>query len=209
MPLLGLPYDDAQIFQTVNLCLPAWILLGVAPRWRFTQPIATGTALAFAALYTWLAVTQITTNNMRDLDMTTLDGVSQMLSTKDVVLPAWVHYVVFDLFTAKWQVRLICQSALFAGFTVAESTNYSATPCAGCRCSQPWCATASSGPMLAGYPFDGAGGTTTVFHHQNSSDVGHKIQDPIISCQGTGLCGCQSPIEQRQILSVSGACKFV
>ena len=37
-----------------------------------------------------------------------LQGVQRSLATKEVVLPAWVHYVAFDLFTAKWQV---CDSA--------------------------------------------------------------------------------------------------
>ncbi|CAL5218620.1 g320 [Coccomyxa viridis] len=35
----------------------------------------------------------------------TYEGVQRSLATKEVVLPAWVHYVAFDLFTAKWQVQ--------------------------------------------------------------------------------------------------------
>ncbi|EIE25892.1 hypothetical protein COCSUDRAFT_60902 [Coccomyxa subellipsoidea C-169] len=35
----------------------------------------------------------------------TYEGVKEALSSPEVVLPAWVHYVAFDLFTAKWLVQ--------------------------------------------------------------------------------------------------------
>ena len=36
------------------------------------------------------------------------DGVVKAFATKSVVLPAWLHYVVFDLWTGNWEVRCLC-----------------------------------------------------------------------------------------------------
>jgi hypothetical protein len=76
-------------------------------RWKFTQGFATLTAVAFSALYTALFVTIFLQQDstFQFQDFFTLDGVKRALSTDAVVLPAWVHYVAFDLFTAKWMVR--------------------------------------------------------------------------------------------------------
>lgn len=44
MPVPGLPYSDAQLWGVLNGVLPAWVLLGLAPRWRHTIPLVTATA---------------------------------------------------------------------------------------------------------------------------------------------------------------------
>lgn len=52
--IMGIPYvnlTDDEIFPVVNAVLPAWLLLVFLPRWRFTKPIVTGTALLFSILY--------------------------------------------------------------------------------------------------------------------------------------------------------------
>lgn len=57
MPIVGLNFSDQQIFDGLNLVLPAWILLVVAPRWRVTHWIVNLTTFAFCLLYTGLFVT--------------------------------------------------------------------------------------------------------------------------------------------------------
>ncbi|CAK0736520.1 hypothetical protein CVIRNUC_000759 [Coccomyxa viridis] len=107
MPVIGLDLSDQQIFDGINAVLPAWILLVVAPRWRVTHWIVNLTAFGFCLLYTGLFATLLlqseTTFDFKEFF--TYEGVQQSLATKEVVLPAWVHYVAFDLFTAKWQVQ--------------------------------------------------------------------------------------------------------
>jgi hypothetical protein len=51
MPIPGLPFPDEQLFTSLNCCLPAWLLLMLAPRWRFTMPLVCITASIYAALY--------------------------------------------------------------------------------------------------------------------------------------------------------------
>lgn len=38
-------------------------------------------------------------------DMFSFEGVAAMLAKRAAVLPAWTHYVVFDLWTARWEVQ--------------------------------------------------------------------------------------------------------
>lgn len=62
--------------------------------------------MAFSLLYTLLFATLLAQEHS-DFDFKSFfsyDGVVMALSLPEVVLPAWVHYVAFDLFTAKWQV---------------------------------------------------------------------------------------------------------
>ena len=57
MPIVGLNFSDQEIFDGLNLVLPAWILLVVAPRWRVTHWIVDMTTFAFCLLYTGLFAT--------------------------------------------------------------------------------------------------------------------------------------------------------
>ena len=106
MPIAGLDLTDAQIFQGLNLVLPAWLLLILLPRWKFTHSFAIFTAVGFSILYTLLFITMLL-QPVGDFSFDkffTYEGVKEALSSPEVVLPAWVHYVAFDLFTAKWLV---------------------------------------------------------------------------------------------------------
>jgi hypothetical protein len=80
----------------------------ILPKWRFTQAFATFTAVAFSLLYTVLFATLFAQahSDFKFNDFFTYEGVIKALSLPEVVLPAWVHYVAFDLFTAKWQVSV-------------------------------------------------------------------------------------------------------
>ncbi|GFR49590.1 hypothetical protein Agub_g11657, partial [Astrephomene gubernaculifera] len=106
MPIYGLPYSDDQLFNLLNLALPAWILLAVAPRWRYTQIISTATALLMSALYVALFVTmKVSPPEGEQLDFNelfTFEGVARALSTRSIVLPAWTHYIAFDLWVGRW-----------------------------------------------------------------------------------------------------------
>lgn len=51
MPIPGLSFTDEQLWDGINAALPAWALLLLAPRWRYTMPLVTLTAVAFSALY--------------------------------------------------------------------------------------------------------------------------------------------------------------
>ncbi|EFN52521.1 hypothetical protein CHLNCDRAFT_138925 [Chlorella variabilis] len=102
MPVPGLPFTDEQLFPLQNGVLVAWALLAVAPRARFTMRVVTATALFFSALYVGLMADAMGKGDTPDFF--SYAGVSKLLSMQRVVLPAWIHYVVFDLWTGRWEV---------------------------------------------------------------------------------------------------------
>jgi hypothetical protein len=98
--------DLDLIFLVLNYSvLPAWILLVFAPRWKGTRhlvhaatiPVLLGTA------YTLLLFTD--RNGSPDGSFFTLDGVMAIFTSRQTVIAAWVHYLIFDLFVGAWEVR--------------------------------------------------------------------------------------------------------
>ena len=90
------------LFPILNAAvLPAWLLLVFAPRWRRTQMIALATSAALAIVY---AVVLFSTDEGGG-DLTTLAAVKEAFSHEGILLAAWTHYLVFDLFVGAWQVR--------------------------------------------------------------------------------------------------------
>ncbi|EFJ45242.1 hypothetical protein VOLCADRAFT_106055 [Volvox carteri f. nagariensis] len=106
MPIYGLSFTDEQLFNLINIALPGWVLLAVAPRWRLTQLISAVAAVLVSGLYTALLLTfMIAPNSVEKLDfsdMMTYEGVVRTLSKRTAVLPCWVHYVAFDLWVGRW-----------------------------------------------------------------------------------------------------------
>lgn len=56
MPIHGLPFKDEQLFNLINVVLPGWLLLAVAPRWHHSQTISAIAALLVSALYSALLI---------------------------------------------------------------------------------------------------------------------------------------------------------
>jgi len=85
------------------LVLPAWLLLAIAPRWRWTQIVsAIAVPSLLAATYLFLIVT-----NFRPGEggFGSLAEVSKLFANPKLLLAGWVHYLAFDLFTGAWEVR--------------------------------------------------------------------------------------------------------
>jgi hypothetical protein len=83
--------------------LPCWVLLAVAPRWRWSQRLATFVApLLLACLYGWMLLGHATPKGG---GFNTLAQVMVLFSSPYAVLAGWVHYLAFDLFTGAWEAR--------------------------------------------------------------------------------------------------------
>jgi predicted ferric reductase len=93
----------SQLFHLCNLLvLPGWLLLIVAPAWRWTQRITTFIlTLPLAALYLGLFLANWSPN----LSFGSLDQVYAIFQSPPFVLIGWIHYLVFDLFIGSWEVR--------------------------------------------------------------------------------------------------------
>ena len=79
------------------LVMPCWILLAVAPRWPWTQRLATFIVpLLIAALYVWLLVAH---PMPKGGGFGSLAQVTVLFSSPHALLAGWIHYLAFDLFT--------------------------------------------------------------------------------------------------------------
>jgi len=93
-----------QLFSICNfIVLPGWLLLVIAPRWRWTQRIAAlALPLALGALYLTLVILYF---HKSGGGFGSLPQVSKLFENPYLLLAGWIHYLAFDLFTGSWQVR--------------------------------------------------------------------------------------------------------
>ncbi len=93
-----------RIFSLAGaVVLPCWVLLLFAPRWRWTQRLATFVApLLIAGVYAWLLLAHATPKGG---GFQTLAQVSVLFSSPYALLAGWIHYLAFDLFTGAWEAR--------------------------------------------------------------------------------------------------------
>jgi len=95
------------LFQVVNTgVLPAWLLLIVLPRWRYTQTVAFGVTVPLLALvYATLLARLVVAGSFDMPDFSTLDGVMGLFGDRYGFVAAWTHYLAFDLFVGAWITR--------------------------------------------------------------------------------------------------------
>lgn len=90
------------------IILPAWILLIVAPKWRWTDrlihsglyPVLLG--LAYVG---FMICAALFGTSEAPVNFTTIEGIAAIFTHPFGVLTAWVHYLVFDLFVGMWEAR--------------------------------------------------------------------------------------------------------
>ncbi|MEM8610042.1 MAG: ABA4-like family protein [Myxococcota bacterium] len=85
--------------------IPFWLLLLVAPRWRWTGLLVHGpvVVLLLAPVYAYLLFGYAGTPE--NIDMTSLYGVVEGFSAPSVAAAGWIHYLIFDLFIGAWEAR--------------------------------------------------------------------------------------------------------
>ena len=95
---------DETIFRICNSAvLPGWILLLVAPRWKWTQRLSMFTLpmlLGLAYIGMFIA-------NFEGIhpNVTSLGAVVYLFHSPGLVLAGWIHYLACDLFIGAWMVR--------------------------------------------------------------------------------------------------------
>jgi hypothetical protein len=86
-----------------DIVLPVWLLLILAPRWRWTQRLATFVApLLLAAMY---AALLLHGGRVKGGGYGSLAQVAQLFTSRELLLAGWIHYLAFDLFTGAWAAR--------------------------------------------------------------------------------------------------------
>ena len=86
-----------------KLAMAGWALLVFAPRWRWSQRIASAIIpLALAIVYLVLIVLYFAKMHG---GFGTLAQVTQLFQNPWLLLAGWIHYLAFDLFLGAWQAR--------------------------------------------------------------------------------------------------------
>lgn len=97
---------DADIlFSILNTAiLPAWLLLILAPRWRWTRRVvgSGGYSFAYALVYTALIIAFIGHSNG---GFSSLAEVQRLFANPYLLIAGWVHYLAFDLLVGSWIVK--------------------------------------------------------------------------------------------------------
>ena len=91
-------YNADQLFDILNLSLPAWVLLAVAPRWKYTRTLTLIPPIIHASLY---LLTVLSLAQSEGGDFSSLSGVYQLFRDPSGVFAGWTHYIVFDLLVGR------------------------------------------------------------------------------------------------------------
>jgi hypothetical protein len=94
------------LFSLCNtLVLPQWLLLILAPRWRWTQKLRDSyiIPLVLALVYGYLILAHI--GAAPDGGFSSLTGVKNLFANDFLLLAGWIHYLAFDLFVGSWIAR--------------------------------------------------------------------------------------------------------
>jgi hypothetical protein len=92
-----------KVFQICNsIVLIPWLLMIIAPQWAFTKVVIQSYSfpILLAVVY---AIYIIITFGKTSGNFFSLSGVERLFRNRQVLLAAWVHYLVFDLFVGSWE----------------------------------------------------------------------------------------------------------
>lgn len=97
-------HPDLLFTLATRAALAGWVLLAVAPRWRWTTRLISSVLIPglLAALYAALILV-----HWGDAEggFGSLDEVAELFRNRHILLAGWIHYLAFDLFTGAWEVR--------------------------------------------------------------------------------------------------------
>ncbi|HRH40922.1 MAG TPA: ABA4-like family protein [Pyrinomonadaceae bacterium] len=94
-----------QIFSIANLiALSSWIVLTVAPRWKWTNKIVLSGAIPLLLSVAYLVLIVLFFGKA-DGGFDSLPNVMKLFTNEWAVLAGWIHYLAFDLFVGNWEVK--------------------------------------------------------------------------------------------------------
>lgn len=94
-----------QIFSIANLiALSSWIVLTVAPRWKWTNKIILSGAIPLLLSVAYLVLIVLFFGKA-DGGFDSLPNVMKLFTNEWAVLAGWIHYLAFDLFVGNWEVK--------------------------------------------------------------------------------------------------------
>jgi hypothetical protein len=93
------------LFSICNTAvLPGWLLLILAPRWKWSGRLIGAALLPGLLGLVYIALLATHFRGAKG-SFGSLEGVAQLFSDPYLLLAGWVHYLAFDLFVGSWEVR--------------------------------------------------------------------------------------------------------
>ena len=94
-----------MLFQWCGrLAMVGWLLLIVAPRWRWSSRIIAGFVVPLLLALVYLGLLVAHGPGSRG-GFGSLAAVGELFGDPWILLAGWVHYLAFDLFIGAWEVR--------------------------------------------------------------------------------------------------------
>lgn len=118
----------ADLWPVTNWMLPAWLLLAILPRWKYTKWLTLVPPIFHSIIYAVIII-PLMMSSKETADFTSLEGVFKLFQDPNAVFVGWIHYLAFDLLVG----RAICMDALERG---ASNLFYycMVVPCLFCTC---------------------------------------------------------------------------
>lgn len=111
--------SDETVFLLCNYgVVPFWLLLVLAPRWRWTSRLVHSglPALLLVPIYAWMLWGDVP--GPQGASFFTLDGVTRIFTTPRTIIACWIHYLIFDLFVGAWEARDARRRGIAHGWVV-------------------------------------------------------------------------------------------
>jgi len=95
---------EALFSAASTLVLPGWLLLALAPRFKWTARLVAPVLIPalLGLLYLYLILTRFPG---AEGGFGSLAEVRRLFGDEALLLAGWVHYLAFDLFVGSWEVR--------------------------------------------------------------------------------------------------------
>lgn len=94
-----------QIFSVANLItMISWIVLAIAPRWKWTSKIILSGAIPLLLSAAYLVLIVLFFGSAEG-SFGSLAGVMKLFTNEWATLAGWIHYLAFDLFVGSWEVK--------------------------------------------------------------------------------------------------------
>ncbi|PQB06081.1 ABA4-like family protein [Aureitalea marina] len=87
-----------------TLVLPMWLLLVIAPYWKFTQFLIRYKIIPLILSVLYAIYLSLAIQGGSGLDFGSLAAVMELFTIKDALLAGWIHYLAFDLLIGMWMV---------------------------------------------------------------------------------------------------------
>ena len=99
-----MPSPEAVFSMASAAVLPGWLLLVLAPRWRWTARLVSAVLIPglLAVLYAAIIAARW---RSAEGGFSSLADVQKLFADPWILLAGWIHYLVFDLFIGAWEVR--------------------------------------------------------------------------------------------------------